>query len=297
MSLLDLDVTKVVYVGAPDADGKRGKVWHLAGPNAGDEGAILGPNPKGLMFAPFELLTSSGARQDGATFLRSVRHKRDGDITIQLGGDTVRAFQTVHDEWFRSWNSDVPGHLGLYTKYAGWRFHPVHFADDPEPTTGVDPAFNCFESYEMSYTAMDPLYRTFDEENTWTNELGLNEGLLRSRNAADQRSWPRYTMNGPGRFYIEDPLPVDDEIRIVQTPMLLAGETLRINTHERRPTARLYSTIYGENYRNVWGQLKGRRWLFAVRPWRSEEIVVRVEGGNTMSSIIVASTPRFSRPF
>ena len=106
-------------------------------------------------------------------------------------------------------------------------------------------------------------------------------------------------MKGPGKYFIEDPMfdPSVDELRIIETPKILAGETLMIDTHPRRPTARLWTNSGGENVRNVWAQLGGRRWLTPVKPWTSSEITVRVEQGDLTSQVAVVSQPRFSRPW
>ncbi|WP_395705265.1 phage tail protein [Rhodococcus ruber] len=297
MSLLDSELTKIVYIGPPKAGGVPGKCWHLAGPNAGAQGVHLESGMKGHMFGPVDLLVSEGAKQDGATFLRSIRGKREFDLPITIGGETMRGFFQVHDEWFRSLNTDVPGHLAFFTRYNGWHFSRVQLDSAPEPLSGVDPAFNYSESYVIGATAMDPAYLSFDEVVTWTNELGTNEGTLLQRNAAHMPGWPRYTMNGPGRFWIEDPLDSESDMRALQTPELLAGEELRIDTHPRRPTARLYSAATGFNGRNVWGQLGGRRWLKSIPPWTSKEVVVRVEGGTLESKVTSQLTPRGTRPY
>lgn len=297
MSLIESEATKLVYIGPPKPDGSPGKCWHLAGANAGDEGVSLLTGLKGHVFAPVDLLTSEGAKQDGATFLRSVRGKREFDIPILIEGRTSREFFARHDEWWRGVETDRPGHLGLFTRYNGWSFSQVQLDSAPEPMGDVDPAGDYCEAYLMGATAMDPAYRSFDEEVTWINNLGLNETTLRVRNAAGMKQWPRYTMNGPGRWWIEDPDAEGDSLRLVATPLLEAGETLRIDTGKRRPTARVYSAATGFNGRNVWAQLKGRRWLFPILPWQSKEIVVRVEGGNSASKFIATGTPRGARPY
>ncbi|MGM5068110.1 phage tail protein [Rhodococcus qingshengii] len=296
-SILESEATKLVYIGPPKADGSPGKCWHLAGVNAGDEGVSLESGMKGHVFASLDLLTSEGAKQDGATFLRSVRGKREFDMPILIEGRTSREFFARHDEWWRSVEADRPGHLGFFTRYNGWSFSPVQLDSAPEPLGDVDPAGDYCESYLMGVTAMDPAYRSFDEQVTWTNELGSNEGKVNVRNAAGMVQWPTYTMNGPGRWWIQDPIDDPDALRLVATPMLEAGETLRIDTGKRRPTARVYSAAGGFNGRNVWGQLKGRRWLYSIPPWTSKEIIVRVEGGTTASSFIATGTPRGARPY
>ncbi len=301
MIFLDGDDTKVVYFGPPRRDGTPGRCWHLSGVNAGAEGVILGDNPEGFEFGPFDLLVSEGAKQDGATFLRSVRHKREFDITVHIWGATARDFSRTHNQWFNDWEPDRPGHLGFFSQAFGWQFARVHLDAAPKPTLGVDPTdvkqFGYGETYVMSFTAMDPAYVSFDEPIEWKNTLGLNEANLFCRNPGNLRGYPRCTMNGPGRWWIEDPLYAEDDIRLIATPKLLANETLRIDTHPRRPTARLYSPATGINGRNVWAQLKGRRWLFPIEPRESKEIVVRVEEGSTESSFIMQLTPRSTRPY
>ncbi|MFR9750513.1 phage tail protein [Nocardia sp. 004] len=293
--LLDVHDTKIVVWDV------NGRVWHLSGANAGREGVRLS-NQRGFMFAPTQLLVSEGARQDGATFLRSVRAKKEWDFLAVIapsakntGANAVRDFHAVHDAWFRGWSTDTPSTLGFFTRHQGWRFQQVQLDAEPEPISEMDPARNALAVYRMSATAMDPLQHHFEETSVWTNSAGLGEGIVRARNAADQPAWPRYTMNGPGRWAILDPTG-GDELRLVQTPLLEAGQTLRIDTHPRHRTAQLYSAT-GSTERNVWAQLAGRRWLASLPPWSSTDITVQVEGGTVESSLIVSVTPRSSRPF
>lgn len=289
LSLLESELTKVVYIGL------SGKCWHLSGPNAGLEGAWLGVDPKGLMFPPAELLFQEGARQDGATYQRAVLSKREIDFTIHLEGGSPRQFRARHDAWFRDWSRDKQGHLGIFTKYAGWWWLRVRLGGPPEPTGwDKDPALRGYQGYDMVAIADDPLWHSFEEESLWVNTLGTDEGVLRVRNAASQEVWPRYVMPGPGVYFIQDP---NDFLRIVQTPPVKVGETLMIDTHPRHPTARLYSPAEGENGRNVWAQLKGRRWLFSVPPRSSTEVVVRVEGGTPSSQVLAVAAPRSERPW
>ncbi|MEV0294534.1 phage tail protein [Nocardia sp. NPDC050710] len=293
--LLDMQDTKIVIWDV------NGRVWHLSGANGGREGVRLSKQT-GNMFAPVNLLISEGARQDGATFLRSVRSKKEWDFVVLIsaaakngGSNTVRDFYAVHDAWFRGWSTDKPVTVGYYTRHQGWRFQQAQVDAAPEAVGDVDPARNALAIYKMSAVAMDPLERHFEETSVWTNTNGFGEGTVRARNAADQPAWPRYTMNGPGRWSILD--PVGGELpRMVQTPMLTAGQTLRIDTHPRHRTARLYSSVNSTPV-NVWPQLAGRRWMASLPPWSSTDITVRVEGGNAQSSLIVAVTPRSSRPF
>ncbi|MGY2062242.1 phage tail protein, partial [Nocardia gipuzkoensis] len=200
----------------------NGRVWHLSGANAGYEGVRLSKQ-NGYMFAPVQLLVSEGARQDGATFQRSVRSKKEWDFLVVISAtpkstvmDPVRDFHAIHDAWFRGWSTDKPCTIGVFTRHQGWRFQEVQLEAAPEPVGDVDPARNAVAVYRMSAAAMDPLERHFEETSVWTNAAGRNEGIVRARNAADQPAWPRYTMNGPGRWAILDPNG-GDQPRLVHT--------------------------------------------------------------------------------
>lgn len=273
----------------------NGRVWHIHGAGAGREGVTL-QDQTGWMFAPVSLLVSEGARQDGATFLRSVRSKKEWDFVAFITGTTVRHFQTVHDAWWRGWSTDRPVTVGYFTRHQGWRFQKYQLDTAPTPVGSIDPARNRGVSYQISATAMDPLVAHFGEDDIWINTDGLNEGVVRARNAADQPAWPRYTMNGPGRFHIGDPVD-GDTARIVETPVIASGEELRIDTHPRHRTARVYSDA-NPSGRNVWAQLAGRRWFAALPPWSATDITVKVsDGGTTSSAVRVDVSPRSSRPF
>ncbi|MFE6863637.1 phage tail protein [Nocardia sp. NPDC057668] len=254
------------------------------------------------MFAPTQLLVTEGARQDGATFLRSVRAKKEWDFEVTIstsskskGTNPIRDFYAVHDAWFRGWSTDKPVTVGYFTRHQGWRFQQAQLDEAPEAVGDMDPARNGVAVYKMSATAMDPLEQHFEESSVWTDSGGQGEGIVRARNAADQPAWPKYTMNGPGRWAILDPVG-GPQPRLVETPTLKAGETLRIDTHPRHRTARVYSTLDPVG-RNVWSQMAGRRWLASLPAWSSTDITVKVEGGTPQSSLIVTVSPRSSRPF
>ncbi|WP_327100068.1 phage tail protein [Nocardia vinacea] len=287
--LLQIETTKIVVWDI------HGRVWHLHGVGAGKEGVRL-TRQSGYMFAPVQLLVSEGARQDGATFLRSVRSKKEWDFVVLLRADSVRGFHAVHDAWHRGWSTDIPCKVGYFTRHQGWRYQLVQLDNAPEPLGDIDPTRNRAIEYQMSAAAMDPLARHLIETEVWVNADGLGEGIVRGRNAADQPAWARYTMNGPGRYAIQDP-NFGDTLRIVETPLLAGGEELRIDTHPRHRTARVYSDANPDGD-NVWGKLAGRHWFQPLPAWSSTEIIVRVTEGATLESTVrIDVTSRSSRPF
>ncbi len=272
------------------------RVWHLHGPGAGIEG-VRATEMDGWMFAPTRLITSQGARQDGATVLRSSRDPKTWDPTVFITSrtGTVRNFWSIHDAWFRGWSTDIPCTVGYFTRHNGWRFQQVQLDGEPRPLNGMDPARNGGASYEMSTIAPDPFERGLPESAVWVNSTGLGEGTLRVRNAADQPAWPRYTMVGPGRYAIQDPAG-GETLRMVETPLLANGEELRIDTHPRRRTARTYSAVNPTGV-NAWPRLGGRRWLSPLPAWSSTDLLVRVTEGATLASAVrVDVDPKSSRP-
>lgn len=280
------------------------RAWHLAGPGRGLEGVIWGSDPSGHMFPPHELLFDEGARQDGATFRRSVVSKRMMDFNVSIGNQVglhirdMRHWQAVHDLWWRGWSRNEPGHLCMWTKGKGWRTNPLYLGDAPEPLSGIDPAVNLSEQYTTSAVGFDPFWASLDREVTWINSSGTNQGILKMRNDASESGWARYTLKGPGRYSIQDFDPDADpeaDLRLLVLPEILAGETLRIDLHPRNRTARVYNAS-GIYLRNVWGQMAGRRILHPIPPDGTTEIVVTVENGDLTSQVVGSLIPKNARP-
>ncbi|MEU2106500.1 phage tail protein [Nocardia sp. NPDC019255] len=298
MTLLTKDVTKVVWVDV------NSRPWHLAGPGVGAEGVIWGADPKGLMFPPHEILSDAGARQDGATPRRPVVSKKDLDFNVSIGNlvglqiRDYRHWQQVHALWWRGWSRRKPGHLCIFTRGKGWRKEPFYLADAPEPHNGLDPARNLNEVYTLSATGFEPFWAGLEREVKWVNTSGSNQGVLKMRNDASEEAWPRYTLKGPGRYFIQDFDPAADpdaDLRMMTIPTLVAGETARIDLHPRHRTARVYNAS-GVYLRNIWGQMAGRRFLNPIQPWGTTEINVAVEGGDLTSEVVGTLTPLDASP-
>ncbi|NKS29207.1 phage tail protein [Rhodococcus hoagii] len=279
---------RVVYIGL------SGRVWHLAGLRMGEEGVMLGTGPSGLLFPDMDLLWTEGARQEGATYRDTVIPKREIDLVAQVGfeGDK-HLYHRVFDAWMRDWSSRQRGHLGVWTTYAGWRWLRVRLGGAPQPQFGKDPALSGTCDFDMTVIADDPLWSSFERDGLWKNTSGVGVGSLRIPNPADEVAWPRFYMPGPGVYEIQD----GENGPMIPVPALQAGETLKIDTHPRRPTARVYSAATGENGRNVWALLKGQRWRRPLQPWSSTVINCTVTGGNAESQVFCLAGPRFERPW
>lgn len=281
-----------------------GRPWHLAGPGVGAEGVILGADPKGHYFPPHELLFDEGARQDGATYRRDVVGKREMDLVVSIGNQVglpitdLRHWQMVHDLWWRGWSRKEPGHLCMWSPGRGWRKTACYLGDAPEPLSGLNPALSLHERYLMSAIGPDPYWSGLEREVSWVNATGSNQGVLKMRNDASETAWPRYTLKGPGRYAIQDFDPDADpeaDLRMLSLPMINTGETLRIDTHPRNRTARVYNSS-GSYLRNVWAQMAGRRILHGIPAWGTTEIAVTVASGDLTSEVVGTLTPRSARP-
>ncbi|WP_029925504.1 hypothetical protein [Nocardia otitidiscaviarum] len=292
------DAIKIVWIDV------NGLPWHLHGQGAGAEGVSIVGSPQGMGFPPHELLFDEGARQDGATFRRSVVSKREADFNVAIGSisgapvfRSMRDWQQTHDLWWRGWSRRTPGHWCVWTKGKGWRKTPLYLGQAPVSVLQVAPSVNLLDVYTTSAVGPDPFWASLEREVSWINSTGANEGVLKMRNDASEPAWPRYTLKGPGRWFIEDKDPDADpeaDLRMMTLPPIDAGDTVRIDTHPRNRTARLYNAG-GEYLRNIWGQMAGRRWLHAVQPWQTTEITVRIEGGDLTSEVVGTLTPRNAR--
>lgn len=281
-----------------------GHVWHLAGQGAGIEGVIVIFDPKGWAFAPHQLLFDEGARQDGATYRRSVISKRPFDFVVSIGNAVglqirdMRHWQAVHDLWWRGWSRKTPGRLCIWTHGKGWRTIPLYLDHAPEPISGMDASVNLHERYMVGATAFDPFWASIQREVSWTNSAGTNQGVLMMRNDASEDGWARYTCKGPGKYSIQDFDPDADptaDLRMLTLPMIEDGETLQIDLNPRNRTARVYNAS-GIYTRNVWGQMGGRRILHPIPPWGTTEITVTVENGDLTSQIVGTLDPLNTRP-
>lgn len=290
--------TKIVWIGVD------GTAWHLAGRGVGLEGVILASDPEGLFMPPHELLIDEGARQDGATFRRSVVSKRELDFNISIGNRVglqmrdMRHWQQVHDRWWRGWSRKKPGHLCVWTKSKGWRKTQLYLDMAPKALSGLDPSINLHEAYTVSASGMDPFFSGLEREVSWVNSAATNQGVLKMRNDASEDAWPRYTLKGPGRWFIEDKDPDADpegDLRMMTAPPILAGETLRVDLHPRNRTARVFNAG-GIYIRNVWGQMGGRRFLHALAPSATTEIHVQIEDGDLTSEAVGTLTPKNVNP-
>ena len=291
-SVLSDDRTRIVYFGPKRPDGKRPR-FHLAGFGQGNEGILLGTDPSELEFPPEELLFSEGARQDGATYLDTVYSKREIDLTILISGPNKREFRRLREEWFRSWDSATPGHLGCFTRYNGWRWLGVRRAGAPSPTWGKDPALIRAADYEMTLVADDPLWKSFEEKYLWTNSAGSGNGRLKLRNASDFAVYPKYYMPGPGVYSIQD----GPGGKMLSFPRLSSGETLAIDTHPRRPQARIFETQTGLVRRNALKEMRGKRLRASIPKWQTTELAVNVSGGTYNSQVMSVAGPRFASPW
>nr|WP_296763798.1 hypothetical protein [Rhodococcus sp. (in: high G+C Gram-positive bacteria)] len=286
------DRTKIVYFGAPHKDGSRNR-FHLAGHGMGKEGVLLGVDPSELEFPPEEILWSEGARQDGASYLDTIISKRELDLKFLISGPDKREFRRRRELWFRSWSASTPGQLGCYTRYNGWRWLGVQRSGPPQPLWGKDPALIRAADYDMDLVAADPLWHSFQEKYLWVNEGLTGRGKLKIRNASDYKVFPQYYMPGPGTYSIQD----GDGGDLITFPKLVAGETLSIDTHPRRPFARIFQTGTGIVTRNALKEMRGRRLRQPMDEWSTTELDVTVTGGNYASAIYSVAAPRFASPW
>ncbi|PBC38464.1 hypothetical protein CJ179_38320 [Rhodococcus sp. ACS1] len=282
-----------MYFGIPDPYTGKRPVFHLAGYGMGKQGVLLGTDPDGLEFPPIESLWSESARQIGATYRDTVISRREVDIEAQVFGDTMREFRQRREQWFKAWSPRATGHLACFTRYNGWRWLGVRNQGQASPNWGKDPSLIRAAYFDMSIVADDPLWHTFQEKFLWTNAAQTGQGVIKIRNASEYEAHPKFYMPGPGKYSIQD----GANGPMVELPELADGETLAIDTHPQRPTARVFSTEGGSDFTSVQKKMRGKRFRNPMQPWTSTELKVSVTGGSDVSQVYSVSSPRFDSPW
>lgn len=200
--------TTVVHV-APN-----GNVTHLAGPNAGQEGAVLGQMLQGEQQLPFEQVISEGAFQWGCTIERTNYPKRLINFRVCIGGFpgcTTYQYQLADNRWWSGQDETADGWLGVYTRFTGMRWIPVRPYKTVDTAQKQDPvAFgNNFAIWDISWVCEIPYYTRPSLSATWTAQDSKFDGTyyygaVQIANQGDMQSYVQYIINGSGTAMVQD---------------------------------------------------------------------------------------------
>lgn len=278
--------TKLVYFGT------QGGVFHLAGQGMKTEGISLGTDPKQLYFPDMENLWTEGARMDGAWYQDTVLSKRELDLEFQVEGNSIRQFGIRNDFWWSNWSTRMDGVLAGCGEVTGWRWMNVRLGGKSEPKWGKDPALIRACDYDCSIVAPRPAYRSFPDRIIW-NDNGDHQGEMRLANRGELPAYPKFTMPGPGKYWIQD----GEGGEIIHLPQIGWGDTMVVDTNNIRPFIRVYNQATGVDGKLNWSKMKGKRLRAPIRPGTSSRIRVGVSQGSYNAQIMSTVTPEYLRPW
>lgn len=196
------------------------RVWHLAGPRAGREGANLATSLEGVMQPEFEIKYQSGVYMIGAEAERVDYDKRTIQLGVWIAGGTAAAnmpgpfrYRMIDDAWWSSWSNEVPGYLGCFTRTHGWRWIQVLMGEATKGPLKTDPvAFgNNAALWNIVAHAPYPMYAKRSLTAKWKSSAelvaagdGVARGTIAIANRGTWRNHPKFIVTGRGKVSVQD---------------------------------------------------------------------------------------------
>jgi hypothetical protein len=216
--------TTIVHI-APNTN-----VTHLAGPNAGQEGAVLAQMLQGEQHLPFEQVVSESAFQWGATIERTNYPKRLINFRLCIGGFpgcTTYQYQLADNRWWSGQDETQDGWLGVYTRFTGMRWIRVRPYKTVDTAQKQDPVAygNNFAIWDVSWMCEIPYYTRPTLYRTWTAQGSpfngsYYTGSVAIANQGDMQSYVQYIVNGHGSAIVQD----NNSTNMVALPPIFASD-------------------------------------------------------------------------
>jgi hypothetical protein len=190
----------------------NGNITHLAGPNAGQEGAWLAEMLQGEQQLPFEQVVSESAYQWGATIQRTNYDKRMINLRVAIAGRTTYEYQMADNRWWDGQDETQDAWLGIFTRFGGWRWIPVRPFKTVDTGQPMDPVAygNNAAAWDINWICARPWYSKPSAFDTWTAQgttkdaNGYHWGTLVLANQGDMPSYAQYLINGAGSAAVQD---------------------------------------------------------------------------------------------
>ena len=228
--------TQVIYISP------QKQVFHLAGPNAGQEGCSLATQLMGDQQWPFDVIMQESAYMMGATIERVNINKRMFNLGITIGRHnppmTEYQYRMAEDHWWQGQDENQDGWLGVWTRFSGWRWIPVRPDKTVQTAQKMDnTAFgNNVSTWDLTWVAARPYFTKPALSRTWKARIGktsdgepilaptqpnpipggpnLYTGTLYLANRGDLPSYVSYIISPGGEAWVQD----NDSERMVKMP-------------------------------------------------------------------------------
>jgi hypothetical protein len=152
--------------------------------------------------APARFLDNQGARQDGTTYLDSLRDPAQIDMVLEAWGATPDQFRQTMRAWLGAWRFDQMGVLNWFTQRMGTWYMPVRQAKSIPDQLQQYPAMHRRQIITWTCRGDNSFWYGPDSVSVVGNGSGFNNVM----NLGTEPAWPRHLCYGPGTFYIGDGL-------------------------------------------------------------------------------------------
>jgi hypothetical protein len=176
--------------------------------------------------APARFLDNQGARQDGTTYLDSVREPAQIDMVLEAWGATPDQFRQTVRAWIGAWRFDQMGILNWNTQRIGLWYMPVRQAKAFPDQLKQYPAMHRRQIFTWTARGDSSFWYGPDSVSAF---VGNGSGFNNLINLGTEPAWPRHLCYGPGTFQIGDGISGT----VITFGPLLAGQVALITTLPR----------------------------------------------------------------
>jgi hypothetical protein len=204
--------TVAVYIGP------TGNIYHLNGPQAGQEGVVFHENMQGEHHLFFEQVSVEGAYQFGGIITRTNYMMRKMNFRVFIGSPGMNniTYRMCEDRWWADQDEVNGGWFGIFTRYSGWRWVQVWPAKTVDTAQKRDPVAydnNC-AIWDIDWLIPMPMYsKPAVMSSTWSaanagpaDANGYYHGTIAIPNRGDMPNYIRYliTGNNSGTCIVQD---------------------------------------------------------------------------------------------
>lgn len=290
--------------------GKSGRVWPIAGPDAGCLGPELMPKPKQFYDSPAVTywISSGGGMQKYQGFSYK---RRDPLFGLVISGDDPEEELAIADQVRQDLGDpDDVFQLEAETRRWGIRRLTMRLLEDPKAFEtgdweGKDP--HLFESNTLMVSAAceQPHWAADPVTADWTltgGTSGSTNAFQHPGNPGDVAVFPRWTLNAPAQWTLPDPSfgqeldfqrPAGaDANRMYPVVALQSGEDVEIDTNTNEPFMITQAGGLGP-----WMRSSGRDMIYPVAPYTAPfPTTVSVSGAVAGVTATIEVDRWYSRP-
>jgi hypothetical protein len=218
--------TVMVYIDS------NGNIFHLNGPQAGQEGVYFYENLQGEQHLPFEQVTIESAWMWGSIIQRQDYQCHKINFRVFIGGPAMNniTYRMSEERWWAGQDEVNGGWFGQFTRFSGWRWLQVWPEKTVTTTQKRDPVAydNNGAIWDVQWLAPLPNYgKPALISNPWLasaagppDKNGFYHGVIAMPNRGDLKGYVRYLINGAGTAIVQD----NNSTNMVTLPQLFTAD-------------------------------------------------------------------------